>query len=244
VCGIAGFIEAPGRPADALARVAGDVTDSLAHRGPDDSGVWTDPSIAVALGNRRLAIRDLSPMGHQPMISSDGRFALVFNGEIYNFASLRGRLEGLGHRFRGRSDTEVLLAAVVEWGLMRSLELANGMFALALWDRAERQLSLARDRLGEKPLYYGWLEGTFLFGSELKALRSHPDFTAEIDRDALSLFFRHKYIPHPWSIFEGVVRWKTRSSSWTSCSATRSSSGWGPTSRSEPSFPAASTPRR
>lgn len=204
MCGIAGFIEAPGRAVDVLARVAGDVTDALAHRGPDDSGVWTDPSIAVALGNRRLAIRDLSPMGHQPMVSADGRFVLVFNGEIYNFASMREQLAGLDHRFRGRSDTEVLLAAVSQWGLAPALEHTNGMFALALWDRAERQLWLARDRVGEKPLYYGWLGGTFFFGSELKALRSHPDFAGEIDRDALTLFFRHKYIPHPWCIFKGI----------------------------------------
>jgi len=206
VCGIGGFIEEPGRSLDEMERVAQDVTDALAHRGPDDSGIWTDPNIAVALGNRRLAIRDLSPMGHQPMVSGDGRFVLVFNGEIYNLDALRSRLVDLGHCFRGRSDTEVLLAAVMQWGLVRSLERANGMFALALWDRAERQLSLARDRIGEKPLYYGWLGRTFLFGSELKALRRHPDFAVDIDRDALTLFFRHKYIPHPWSIFEGIKK--------------------------------------
>ena len=204
MCGIAGFIEEPGRSVDVLERVARDVNDALVHRGPDDSGVWTDPSIAIALGNRRLAIRDPSPMGHQPMVSGDGRFVLVFNGEIYNFSYIRDQLTGLGHRFRGRSDTEVLLTAVMQWGLVPALERTNGMFALALWDRAERRLSLARDRLGEKPLYYGWLGGTFLFGSELKALRSHPAFAAEIDRDALTLFFRHKYIPHPWSIFKGI----------------------------------------
>lgn len=180
------------------------MTDAIAHRGPDDSGAWIDAEAGVALGQRRLSILDLSAAGHQPMLSEDGRLVITFNGEIYNFQDLRRELEGLGHRFRGHSDTEVLLAAILEWGVDETLKRANGMLAFAVWDRKERTLTLARDRMGKKPLYYGWFGNTLLFGSELKALMAHPEFSAGVDRDALALFIRYAWLPSPWSIFEGV----------------------------------------
>jgi len=182
------------------------MTDSIIHRGPDDSGAWIDPSDGIALGFRRLAILDLSPSGRQPMISADNRFVIIFNGEVYNFASLRDELAKLGHSFLGTSDTEVLLAAVSQWGLRSAVTRLNGMFAFALWDRKECALSLVRDRIGIKPLYFGWAGKILLFGSELKALRAHPAFQAEINRGALTLFLRHAYIPAPYSIYDGFFK--------------------------------------
>jgi asparagine synthase (glutamine-hydrolysing) len=182
------------------------MTDTLIHRGPDDSGSWIDPEAGIALGHRRLAIVDLSPEGHQPMVSADGRYVVAFNGEIYNFLELRSQLKAFGHHFRGHSDTEVMLASFSQWGLDEAIERFNGMFAFALWDRQERVLHLGRDRLGEKPLYYGWMGNTFLFGSELKALKAHPDFQAEINRNALALFLRFGYIPAPYSIYQGIYK--------------------------------------
>jgi asparagine synthase (glutamine-hydrolysing) len=179
---------------------------ALHHRGPDDHGTWADPQAGLALGHRRLAILDLSSEGHQPMLSADGRYALVFNGEIYNFRALRRELTGRGHFFRGHSDTEVLLAAVCEWGISATLQRSIGMFALALWDRQTRSLHLARDRAGEKPLYYGWTGDVFLFGSELKALRAHPRWRAGIDRRALAMLTRYGYIPAPFSIYENIYK--------------------------------------
>jgi len=182
------------------------MADRLAHRGPDDSGVWVDAEAGIALGFRRLAIVDLSPAGHQPMSSSDGRYVIAFNGEVYNFGELRKDLEPLGHTFRGHSDTEVMLEAVSEWGLETAIRKFVGMFAFALWDRRERVLHLVRDRLGIKPLYCGWQDKTFLFASELKALRAHTDFEPEINRGALALYLRYGYIPQPYSIYQGI--WK------------------------------------
>jgi asparagine synthase (glutamine-hydrolysing) len=180
------------------------MTQQLAHRGPDDEGIWVDRDAGVALGHRRLAIQDLSPSGHQPMASSSGRYVIAFNGEIYNFRLLRSELVGRNVTFRGQSDTEVILEAVEAWGIEPALKLFIGMFAFALWDRQERVLTLARDRLGEKPLYYGWQGKTLLFGSELKALYAHPHWQGAIDRNALSLYLRHNYIPAPYSIFTGI----------------------------------------
>jgi asparagine synthase (glutamine-hydrolysing) len=182
------------------------MADQLIHRGPDDSGVWVDAEAGVALGFRRLAIVDLSPTGHQPMTSSSGRYVMVFNGEVYNFGELRKDLESRGHGFRGHSDTEVMLEAVSEWGLEAAVKKFVGMFAFALWDTRARVLRLVRDRLGIKPLYCGLAGRTFLFGSELKALRVHPDFDAEINRSALALYLRYGYIPQPYSIYQGI--WK------------------------------------
>jgi asparagine synthase (glutamine-hydrolysing) len=179
---------------------------TLHHRGPDDSGVWTDPIAGITLAHRRLSILDLSPLGHQPMHSPCGRYVITFNGEIYNFRALRQELEGRGQRFRGQSDTEVLVACVTEFGILSAVRRLNGMFAFALWDRRERQLYLVRDRLGEKPLYYGYLGRTLVFGSELKALRTHPEFGCSLNRDALALYMRHNYIPAPFSIYEGISK--------------------------------------
>lgn len=202
MCGIAGFFETHSRSHDARSIIAR-MTRRLEHRGPDDEGLWLDAGAGIALGQRRLSILDLSPLGHQPMFSASGRFAIVFNGEIYNFPELRGQLE-YQYPFRGGSDTEVMLAAFEQWGIEPALRRFNGMFAFALWDRRERTLTLARDRFGEKPLYYGRAGSSLLFASELKALRAHPEFEAEIDRDVLALYFRYNYIPGPHSIYRGI----------------------------------------
>lgn len=206
MCGIAGLFDPTGI-ADGVARsIVTGMTDALRHRGPDDAGAWIDPAAGIALGHRRLSILDLSPLGHQPMHSADGRYVITFNGEIYNFRALRGELAALGHSFRGHSDTEILLAAVSQWGVRGAVERFNGMFAFALWDREHRILHLVRDRPGEKPLYYGWVGGTLVFASELKALRAYPQFAAEIDREALGSFLRLGYIPAPLTIYRGVAK--------------------------------------
>jgi asparagine synthase (glutamine-hydrolysing) len=168
--------------------------------------VWVDGEAGVALGHRRLSILDLSALGAQPMVSACGRFVIVYNGEVYNHLDLRPELEAAGHAFHGHSDTETILAAIVQWGVPEAVKKMVGMFAMALWDREKRSLTLVRDRLGIKPLYYCTTGHTVLFGSELKALRQHPDFRAGVDRDALSLFFRHNYIPAPYSIYSGVEK--------------------------------------
>jgi asparagine synthase (glutamine-hydrolysing) len=201
MCGIWGFVGQPLDPA-----VSTRIGESLAHRGPDDAGVWSDPSAGVTLGHRRLAIVDLSAAGHQPMTSACGRFVVVFNGEIYNHLDLRSELERIGAApaWRGHSDTETMLAAFVQWGITAAVQRMTGMFAFALWDRERRELTLARDRLGEKPLYFGRLGKAFVFASELKALRAHPAFDCEIDRDALTLLLRHNYIPAPHTIYRGI----------------------------------------
>ncbi|HEX7541879.1 MAG TPA: hypothetical protein VF352_07095, partial [Anaerolineales bacterium] len=207
MCGITGFLD-PSRScsADTIETLVGRMTDAILHRGPDDSGAWADPESGVVLGFRRLAILDLSPTGRQPMLSTNGRFIIVFNGEVYNFNQLRTELASLGHTFRGHSDTEVMLAAICQWGIQAAVQRFNGMFAFALWDRHECQLTLVRDRLGIKPLYYGWAGSVFLFGSELKALKAHPAFRAEIDRGALALYLRHNYIPAPYTIYRGFCK--------------------------------------
>lgn len=211
MCGITGYWRRAGLQADA-ANTLTRMTDAISRRGPDDSGEWFDGEVGVALGHRRLSIIDLSPAGHQPMASENGRYILVLNGEIYNFEDLRVELEQSTGAvpWRGRSDTEVLLAGIVLWGLKRTLGKANGMFALALWDRLDRTLTLARDRMGEKPLYYGWhgtgSEKTMLFGSDLAALRCYPEFDPPINPDAVSLLARYLYIPEPHSIYQGVSK--------------------------------------
>ncbi len=203
MCGFAGLLTGSQAPAGMLEDTAKRMAARLVHRGPDDEGAWSDPAVGLAFGFRRLAILDLTPAGHQPMLSRAGRYAVVFNGEIYNWRSLRAELDRAtgGLPWRGHSDTEVLLEAVEYWGIERTLNALNGMFAIALWDREDRVLHLARDRLGEKPLYYGWTRDGFLFGSELKALASHPGAGLEIDRDALALYLHHAYVPGPLSIY-------------------------------------------
>ena len=208
MCGLAGFLGYGGLNGEEVRRITKQMGDSLAHRGPDDSGVWCDHNSEIALSHQRLSILDLSSAGHQPMISTSGRFVTVFNGEIYNHLEIRDELqkEEAQPDWLGHSDTETFLAAVEAWGLEDTLRHTVGMFALALWDRKERALYLTRDRMGEKPLYYGLQGGVFLFGSELKALRTHPAFKGEINRDVLALFLRHNYIPEPYSIYRGVKK--------------------------------------
>lgn len=198
MCGIAGFWSLPGDQREMLV-LAREMTDTLQHRGPDDEGQWADASSGIALGQRRLSILDLSPMGHQPMCSEGGRYWIVFNGEVYNYSEMRKELPGVA--WRGHSDTEVMLAAIERWGLERAVQRFVGMFAFALWDSRERLLHLVRDRIGIKPLYYSFVSDAVLFGSELKALRCHPEFIGEIDRDSLALFLRHNYVPQPYSIY-------------------------------------------
>jgi asparagine synthase (glutamine-hydrolysing) len=209
VCGIAGFWNSNGLPEDIARDTLTKMTDSIRHRGPDDAGFWYDRSAGIAMGHRRLSVVDLSPAGHQPMLSQNTRFVMVFNGEIYNHLEIRQEIDNTSKiAWRGSSDTETLLAAIQIWGLERTLHRTVGMFSFALWDRDQRALSLVRDRMGEKPLYYGW-QGTgrartFLFGSELKALRANNAFSASIDRNALSLYMRTGYVPAPWSIYDGI----------------------------------------
>ena len=203
MCGVAGFLfthQETDDPRDIVLRMA----ESLRHRGPDDGGSWVDETAGVALGHRRLSVIDLSADGRQPMISHGRRYVLSYNGEIYNFLELRDELTREGVRFMGASDTEVLLAAVETWGLEETIERFVGMFAFALWDCAEKTLHLARDRMGEKPLYYGWRRKSFLFGSELKSLRAHPDWKGEISTDALALYMKLGCVPGPYSIYRGI----------------------------------------
>ena len=206
MCGLTGLystMAAPERPE--LHRIVRAMTDTLVHRGPDSRDVWQDPDFPLALGHRRLAIIDLSPAGAQPMESACGRYMIAFNGEIYNFQDLRTQLENEnGARFKGHSDTEVILAALQHWGLEKMLEAINGMFAFALWDRKFKALHLARDRFGKKPLYIGWAGSTLIFGSELKALCAHPDFRKDVSRAALTSYMRFGYVPAPLCMFEQV----------------------------------------
>jgi asparagine synthase (glutamine-hydrolysing) len=207
MCGISGFLAAA-RGSDAeMTAVVRAMASTLATRGPDGSGEWVDAQSGIALGHRRLSIIDLSPAGAQPMLAPHGRYVVVFNGEIYNFRALRAELDGLdpARTWRGHSDTEVMLAAFEQWGLERTLQRLNGMFALALWDRAERKLHLARDRFGEKPLYYGTCRSgagnVVLFGSELKAFAAHPAWRGDLDVGALRLYMQFNYVPAPHTIY-------------------------------------------
>ena len=209
MCGIAGILTSRRLERSSVAAM----TAPIAHRGPDDEGVWIDAEAGVGLGHRRLSIIDLSPLGHQPMESRDGRWVLSYNGEIYNHAELRAELEasgggagGNGVSWRGHSDTETLVECVAAWGLAATLSKSVGMFALALWDKRERTLLLARDRFGEKPLYYGWSGGDFVFASELKAIKAHPRFDNAIARRALRLLAARTYIPAPLSIYEHIFK--------------------------------------
>ena len=221
MCGLVGFLGGIAG-ADCDETLLRRMANTLIHRGPDDGGYWCDSKQRIGFGHRRLSILDLSPAGHQPMVSASGRYVIAFNGEIYNHLGLRKKLEaytpslalplaGGGEiSWRGHSDTETLLAAIEAWGLEATLKKSIGMFAIALWDRQTRTLTLARDRMGEKPLYFGWQgcgnERVFLVGSELKALKAHPAFAAEIDRGALCLLLRHNYIPAPYSIYQGIAK--------------------------------------
>ncbi|KVP02305.1 asparagine synthase (glutamine-hydrolyzing) [Burkholderia ubonensis] len=206
MCGIDGFLNSAAFDEETARATLARMTASLAHRGPDAQGTWLDAQAGIALGHRRLAIVDLSVHGRQPMASVCGRFVLVFNGEIYNHRALRAELERTGRApaWRGHSDTEVLLAAIAAWGVEAALRRATGMFAVALWNRESRVLTLARDRIGEKPLYYGRIGDALVFASELKALRSFPGFDGAIDRDALCLYLRQSSVPAPYTIYRGI----------------------------------------
>ncbi|MDP1998992.1 MAG: asparagine synthetase B, partial [Rhodoferax sp.] len=209
MCGLTGYLGYQWPGDEALPRLTR-MTATLVHRGPDSDGHWLDADAGIALGHRRLAIVDLSPAGAQPMHSPSGRYVIAFNGEIYNHLDCRAALAKTGANWRGHSDTETLLAGFEAWGIQGTIKRAVGMFAFAVWDRHERTLTLGRDRLGEKPLYYGWQgrgnNAVFLFGSELKALQVHPAFAASIDRDALCLYMRHMAVPSPHSIYQGISK--------------------------------------
>jgi asparagine synthase (glutamine-hydrolysing) len=208
MCGLCGYISSARESEAQMADVARRMAQTLVHRGPDDSGEWIAADCGVALSHRRLSILDLSSMGHQPMLSASGRFVIAFNGEIYNYLELRRELDASGAQahWRGSSDTEVMLAAFEHWGVENSLLRLNGMFAFALWDRTTRQLYLARDRFGEKPLYYGTCSGTFLFGSELRALAAHSAWRGELNRAAFNQFMLHKYVSGPGTIYRGISK--------------------------------------
>jgi len=203
MCGIAGLLTQNTVDLEAIATRMG---DSMAHRGPDDQGVWCAPEAGIALSHRRLSIIDCSPAGHQPMHSNNGRYVISYNGEIYNFQDIAKELHAAGHAVKGGSDTAVLLEACAAWGVQKTLDKCIGMFAFALWDRETRTLTLARDRLGIKPVYWAQVNGTYLFASELKALRATALIDERIDHDALARYLRHAYVPAPQSIFKNVFK--------------------------------------
>jgi asparagine synthase (glutamine-hydrolysing) len=207
MCGFAGWFDSSHSCApDRLLSVVQKMNDALRHRGPDSSGTWVSSDLSLAIGHRRLSILDLSPAGHQPMLTPEGRFVLSYNGEIYNHATVREELSAQGWTFRGHSDTETLLYAIATWGVSAAIQRCIGMFAIAVVDTQKGELTLVRDRLGEKPLYYGWSGNAFLFGSELKSLRAHPQFCNGLSNTALSLYLQHNYIPTPLSVYEGIFK--------------------------------------
>ena len=207
MCGIAGYLKVDNTRSKAqIATIVNEMANTMVHRGPDHGDTWVSEEVELGLAHRRLSIIDLSANGNQPMYSENRRYIIVFNGEIYNHRELRQDLLSRQKVFKGHSDTEVILAGCEEWGVEQTITKCVGMFAMALWDIEERQLYLVRDRMGEKPLYYGWQNRTFLFSSELKAMRKHPDFQGDIDRNSLTLYFRHNYIPAPYSIYRGIFK--------------------------------------
>ena len=206
MCGITGFWSFTSENKVNLTEIVSKMNSFLAHRGPDDRGVWVDEIHGLALGHSRLSIIDLSSSGHQPMQSSCGRYVISYNGEVYNFKEIRETLENRGVSFRGHSDTEVVLAAISTWGLQDALKKFNGMFSFALWDKKDSKLYLVRDRVGIKPLYFGIQKNILFFSSELKAIRAHPSFDAELDFNNLALFFRHNYIPAPFCIYKDLQK--------------------------------------
>jgi asparagine synthase (glutamine-hydrolysing) len=208
MCGIAGFIS-KSENID-FETVLLNMGSAIKKRGPDDYGIWFDKNSGIGFSHRRLSILDLSPLGHQPMLSSDGRYRIIFNGEIYNHLELRDyiKISFPNTEWKSNSDTETILMLIVKIGLVETIKKLNGMFSIAVWDSIENTLYLTRDRIGEKPLYYGWQNNSFLFASELKSFYHHPDFSKNIDKDALKLFFKHNYIPYPYSIYANINKLK------------------------------------
>lgn len=207
MCGFAGYWSIGNLSIDDDEVLLRNMGQAIFNRGPDSSGVWSCQDKSLGFIHRRLAIVDLSEAGHQPMVSNNGRYTITYNGEVYNHELIRAELEQIEPRiWRGHSDTETLLSAIEQWGLKTTLEKATGMYALALWDNHSNTLQLARDRFGEKPLYYGWQQDCFLFGSQLNALRAHPAFKPEINRDSITLLLRHNYIPAPYSIYQQIFK--------------------------------------
>lgn len=209
MCGLTGFYKGDYfKCIESTSSHLKDMTKSISHRGPDSEGLWIDLDNKIALAHRRLSIQDLSEAGHQPMLSSDNRYVIIFNGEIYNHLEIRDEIKSkiLETKWIGHSDTETLLKAIEVFGWDDTLKKLIGMFAIALWDTQEEKLYLARDRFGEKPLYYGWQGDTFLFGSELKSLTLHPSFKKHINKGSLALFLKHNYVPSPYSIWENIYK--------------------------------------
>jgi len=207
MCGFIGYIDTVKHlNGEQMERTVLSMAEVLSYRGPDDVGAWCDPAVGIALGHRRLAIIDLSPMGHQPMVSANGRYIIVYNGEVYNFTKIRAELEAGGVSFRGHSDTEVILEAWAAWGPLRTVQRLIGMFSMAVWDRQERRLTLVRDRLGIKPVYWGWNQGVLFFGSQPGPFTKHPKWSGEIDHESLCAFVRHSYVPAPRSIYKGIKK--------------------------------------
>lgn len=206
MCGIAGLYSLRSDADRMVLRgIVKDMTDAITHRGPDSDGLWQDEDHpGMVMGQRRLAIIDLSPMGAQPMASHSGRYWCVYNGEIYNYQSIEAELRALGHSFKGRSDTEVFLTALDQWGLNQTCQKIIGMYAFIIWDRKEKTIHLMRDRLGKKPLYLGWAGKDLVMGSELKALRAHPNFEGQINRNALALYMKYGFMQSPHTIYQGV----------------------------------------
>ena len=210
MCGFAGIYRkaSNGRNISQMQLVLDNMISAIHHRGPDGRGIWCDPDAGIGLAHKRLSIIDLSSAGNQPMESHCHRYIISYNGEIYNYKDIRDDLEKRNFIFRGTSDTEVLLESIAIDGLSHTLQKTNGMFAFALWDIKNRFLHLARDRIGKKPLYFGWAGNNFVFGSELKSILKHPEFRNEIDYDALTLFLKYRYIPFPYSIYRGIFKLK------------------------------------
>ena len=212
MCGFTGFFQPAGFSNSFKTEVLTKMSNKISHRGPDDQGVWFDDESGIALAHRRLSIIDLSIAGHQPMKSQTGRYVVVFNGEIYNHLDLRKKINQGGQiqLWNGHSDTETLLAGFETWGIQSTVKQCVGMFAFCVWDRLQNILTLGRDRIGEKPLYYGWqgagTQVSFVFGSELKSLKCHPSFSGQLDQNALCLFMRHGYIPSPYTIYNGISK--------------------------------------
>ena len=209
MCGLTGFLDSQLSSPDEIERIVSSMASTLVHRGPDDVGTWIDAQSGIALGHRRLSVIDLSKAGHQPMESKGERYILAFNGEIYNHLELRKKLEEFGRDnciWKGTSDTETLLTAIETWGIETTLKLLVGMFAIAIWDKKEKTITLARDRFGEKPIYYGWVNNSFVFGSELKAIKNFPNFNNPICREALSDYLRFLYVPCPKSIYKDIYK--------------------------------------